>query len=93
MCVFLIAYEKLVGEEQNKLNASLTMNYDIIDNLKMTFRNGYDFYKNEDQIRNPAGINSTEVPSVMGHYWDFNGNGMYGTNQRWGHSINNVSSG
>lgn len=85
---YLIAYEKLVGEEQNKLNANLTMNYDIIDNLKMTFRNGYDFYKHEDQIRNPAGINSTRGPSVMGHYWDFNGNGMYGVNQRWGHSIN-----
>lgn len=85
---YLIAYEKLVGVEENKINASLTMNYNIVDNLKLVFRNGYDYYKNEDNVRNPAGIYSTRGPVISGYYWGWNGKGMYGMNQRWGHSLN-----
>ncbi|MEA4905061.1 MAG: SusC/RagA family TonB-linked outer membrane protein [Petrimonas sp.] len=85
---YLIAYEKLSGVEENKLNASLTVNYNILDNLKVIFRNGYDFYKNEDKLRNPAGIYSTRGPVISDYYWGWNGKGMYGVNQRWGHSIN-----
>ncbi|SEA20118.1 TonB-linked outer membrane protein, SusC/RagA family [Porphyromonadaceae bacterium KH3R12] len=85
---YLIAYEKLYGQEENKLNASLTMNYNILKDLKLIFRNGYDFYKNEDELRNPAGVYSTRGPSVSGVYWDWSGKGMYGINQRWGYSLN-----
>lgn len=85
---YLIAYEKLLGLEENKLNASLTMNYNLMKNLKVIFRNGYDYYKNEDKVRNPAGIYSNRGPSISGYYWAWNGKGMYGMNQRWGLSIN-----
>ena len=85
---YMIAYEKLYGVEENKLNASLTMNFKIVDNLKAIFRNGYDFYKNQDELRNPAGIYSNRGPSVSGSYWDWNGKGMYGVNQRFGNSLN-----
>ncbi len=85
---YLIAYEKLVGVQENKLNASLTLNYNILDNFKVIFRNGYDFYKNEDEVRNPAGINSTRGPYISDVRWSWSGKGMYGMNQRWGQSIN-----
>ncbi len=91
---YLIAYEKLVGLEENKLNASLTANYSFTKDLKLTFRNGYDYYKAEDQVRNPAGIYSTRGPVVAtlnnsGYAtWNFSGKGMYGMNERWGNSIN-----
>lgn len=85
---YLIANEKLLGLEENKLNASLTMNYNILKNLKLVFRNGYDFYKNEDELKNPAGVYSTRGPSISGVNWGWSGKGMYGINQRWGHSIN-----
>jgi len=85
---YLIAYEKLLGLEENKLNASLTMNYSIQDNLKLVFRNGYDTYRDEDKARNPAGIYSDRGPSVSGNSFGWNGKGFYGVNQRWGNSIN-----
>ncbi|UPK72295.1 SusC/RagA family TonB-linked outer membrane protein [Chitinophaga filiformis] len=86
---YLIAYEKLRSTEQNKLNASLTMNYNFSKDLKLIFRNGYDYYKNEDVIRNPAGINSTRGMTIGNTFgFDFSGKGLYGQNQSWGSSIN-----
>lgn len=85
---YLIAYEKLLGLEENKLNASLTMNYQILKDLKLIFRNGYDFYKDEDELRNPAGIYSTRGTKISDVSWGWSGKGMYGMNQRWGYSIN-----
>lgn len=86
---YLIAYEKLRSTEQNKLNASLTMNYNFTKDLKLMFRNGYDYYKNEDVIRNPAGINSTRGMTIGNTFgFDFSGKGLYGQNQSWGNSIN-----
>ncbi|RXK85984.1 SusC/RagA family TonB-linked outer membrane protein [Filimonas effusa] len=86
---YLIAYEKLRSTEQNKLNASLTMNYNFTKDLKLMFRNGYDYYKNEDIIRNPAGINSTRGMTIGNTFgFDFSGKGLYGQNQSWGNSIN-----
>lgn len=81
---YLIAYEKLYGIEENKVNASLTMNYNFLDNLKLVFRNGYDLYKDEEKARNPAGIYSNRGPSFFG----WGGKGMYGMRQLWGNSIN-----
>ncbi len=85
---YMIANEKLYGVEENKINASLTMNIKIAKDLKLIFRNGYDYYKNEDKLRNPAGIYSNRGPSVSGYLWDWSGKGMYGVNQRWGNSLN-----
>src|SRR5690606_2089046 len=85
---YLIAYEKLLGLEENKLNASLTMNYSIKDNLKLIFRNGYDMYRDEDKASNPAGIYSDRGPTVSGNSFGWNGKGFFGVNQRWGNSVN-----
>ncbi|WP_374165314.1 TonB-dependent receptor domain-containing protein [Arcticibacter sp. MXS-1] len=86
---YLIAYEKLKGVEQNKLNASLIMNYALTKSLKIMFRNGYDYYKNEESIQNPAGIFSTNGGTLGNNFnFSFNGKGMYGVDQLWGNSIN-----
>lgn len=86
---YLIAYEKLRSTEQNKLNASVIMNYNFTKDLKLMFRNGYDYYKNEDVVRNPAGINSTRGMTIGNTFgFDFSGKGLYGQNQSWGNSIN-----
>ncbi|MBV4356437.1 SusC/RagA family TonB-linked outer membrane protein [Pinibacter aurantiacus] len=86
---YLIAYEKLRSTEQNKLNAALTMNYSFTKDLKLMFRNGYDYYKNEDQIQNPAGINSTNGATIGNTFsFAFSGKGLYGMNESWGNSIN-----
>ncbi|RXF68279.1 SusC/RagA family TonB-linked outer membrane protein [Arcticibacter tournemirensis] len=86
---YLIAYEKLKGVEQNKLNASLIMNYAVTKDLKIMFRNGYDYYKNEESIRNPAGIFSTNGGTLGTNFnFAFNGKGMFGFDQLWGNSIN-----
>ncbi|MBO9728547.1 MAG: SusC/RagA family TonB-linked outer membrane protein [Chitinophaga sp.] len=86
---YLIAHEKLRGTDQNKLNASLTMNYNFTKDLKLMFRNGYDYYKNEDVIQNPAGIYSTRGMTIGNTFaFDFSGKGLYGQNQSWGNSIN-----
>ncbi|MGL5981235.1 MAG: SusC/RagA family TonB-linked outer membrane protein [Phocaeicola sp.] len=89
---YLIAYEKLCSIEKNKFNASFNANYSILSNLKATLRVGYDYYKDEDEVRNPAGINSTRGPNPQrlgdGPGWEFSGKGMYGMNQNWGQSLN-----
>src|SRR5699024_329052 len=56
---YLIAYEKLDGIQKNKLYASLTANYKFTKGFNLKFRSGYDFYKNEETVQSPAGINST----------------------------------
>lgn len=81
---YMIAYEKLYGIEENKLNASVTMNYNFMENLKLVFRNGYDMYKDEQTARNPAGIYSNRGPDFFG----WGGKGMFGMRQLWGNSIN-----
>ncbi|SDD90591.1 TonB-linked outer membrane protein, SusC/RagA family [Niabella drilacis] len=95
---YMIAYEKLDGIQKNKLNASLTANYKFTNNLKLMFRTGYDFYKNEETVQSPAGIYSTRGGSspTIGSTgikstfsWNYGGKGMFGMNQMWGFSTNN----
>lgn len=98
---YLIANEKLQGIDNNKLNASITANYKFTRDLKLMFRSGYDYYKNELNIRNPAGINSTRGSSIgkfkpdvngspSGSFsWDWNAAGLYGQDETWGFSTNN----
>ncbi|WP_460761244.1 SusC/RagA family TonB-linked outer membrane protein [Niabella terrae] len=78
---YMIAYEKLMGNQDNKINASLTANYSFTPDLKLMFRTGYDYYSNEAIQRNPAGINSTRG--------GFNSAGLYESYQYWGFSSNN----
>ncbi|MDR3061735.1 MAG: SusC/RagA family TonB-linked outer membrane protein [Dysgonamonadaceae bacterium] len=91
---YVMAYEKLVGLEENKMNASLVANYNFTKDLKLTFRNGYDYYKAEDEVKNPAGIYSTRGPIVQtlnnsnSSSYGWSGKGLYGMNQRWGQSLN-----
>lgn len=86
---YLIAHEKLDGLEQNKINASLVANYHFTKDLKLMFRNGYDYYKNEETVRNPAGINSTRAGSSGNTFsWSWGGQGLYGMNEMWGFSLN-----
>jgi TonB-linked SusC/RagA family outer membrane protein len=98
---YLIAHEKLQGIDNNKINASLTANYKFTKNLKLMFRTGYDYYKNELTVRNPAGINSTRGSSIgkfkpdvdgspSGSFsWDWNAAGLFGQDETWGFSTNN----
>lgn len=94
---YLIAYEKLDAINRNKLNASLTANYKFTQDLNLMFRTGYDFFKDEETIQSPAGINSTRGGSSSATFgtgysnfsWDFGGKGLYGMNQLWGFSTNN----
>jgi TonB-linked SusC/RagA family outer membrane protein len=87
---YLIAYEKLDGVVRNKLNASLTANYQFTKELSLMFRTGYDFYKNEETVQSPAGINSTRGGSSGNTFgWNYSGKGMFGMNQLWGFSTNN----
>lgn len=95
---YLIAYQKLDGVNQNKLNAALTANYKFTKNLNLMFRTGYDFYKNEETVQSPAGIYSTRggsSPTVGStginstFSWNYGGKGMFGMNQMWGFSTNN----
>ncbi|MCF3110389.1 SusC/RagA family TonB-linked outer membrane protein [Niabella sp. CC-SYL272] len=78
---YLIAYEKLLGSQNNKLNASLTANYNFNQNLKLMFRTGYDYYSNEITQRNPANINSDRGGFVAA--------GLFRNNLDWGFSTNN----
>lgn len=87
---YLIAYQKLDGINKNKLNASLTANYHFTKGLNLMFRTGYDYYKNEETVQSPAGINSTRGGSSGNTFsWNYSGKGMYGMNQLWGFSTNN----
>lgn len=86
---YLIAYQKLVGSEQNKLNASAIANYHFNDHLKLMLRSGYDYYKYETTVQSPAGINSTRGDAVGGFSWNFGGKGFFGMGEQWGFSTNN----
>jgi TonB-linked SusC/RagA family outer membrane protein len=90
---YYMAYEKLWGLNQNLLNASLTANYKFTPDLKLMIRSGYDYFKDEDIIRNAMGaistrgqnINSRLEPDRLGAMsWDWNAKGLYGQHQSWG---------
>ncbi|AHF16020.1 membrane protein [Niabella soli DSM 19437] len=78
---WLIAYEKLLSNQNNKLNSSLTANYSFTPHLKLMFRTGYDYYSNETTQRNPANVNSDRG--------GFSTSGLFRDNLAWGFSTNN----
>jgi TonB-linked SusC/RagA family outer membrane protein len=95
---YLIANEKLIGMNQNKLNASLAATYNFNKDLKLLFRSGYDFYSDVETMRNPAGVHSNRSSFYLNRFADetsggsnisFNSLGTYGINKDWGMSTNN----
>jgi len=89
---YYIAYEKLFGFNQNLLNASFVANYKFNDDLKLMLRSGYDYYKNEDIIRNALGAISTRGQNTGGRgpmSWSWNAKGLFGQNQTWGFTTTN----
>src|SRR5690606_585472 len=76
---YLIAYEKLAGEETNLMNINLSPTLKLFEGAKIIGRVGYDFYSNKYTRRNPPGIYSTRG-------WD--ANGMYSQNNVRGYSLN-----
>jgi TonB-linked SusC/RagA family outer membrane protein len=76
---YLMAYEKLNGIEENKMNASFTATMDLFAGAKLLVRPGFDLYQNNETRRNPPGILSTRG-------WD--ASGLYSIAKRNGYSIN-----
>jgi len=56
---YLSAYEKVSSDLINKVNAAVTLNYQVTDWGKLMLRTGYDYYGNTREQRNPGGIFGT----------------------------------
>lgn len=76
---YLMAYEKLNGIQQNKMNSSVTINYQLFPGAKLMIRPGFDLYQNDETKRNPPNILSTRG-------WD--AAGLYSLSKRTGYSFN-----
>jgi TonB-linked SusC/RagA family outer membrane protein len=76
---YMMAYEKLNGIEENKMNASFTATLDLFEGAKILVRPGFDLYQNNETRRNPPGILSTRG-------WD--ASGLYSIAKRNGYSFN-----
>lgn len=81
---YLSAYEKLSGEQVNKLNAAVTLNYRVNDWAKFMLRSGYDYYGNSRQQTNPAGIYGTR-----GGYSGYHNRGKYWSERTDGYGTSN----
>lgn len=90
---YYMAYEKLWGINQNLFNASLTANYKFTPDLKLMLRSGYDYFKDEDVVRNAIGAISTRGQNINFRLdpdrrgamsWSWNAKGLYGQHQSWG---------
>jgi TonB-linked SusC/RagA family outer membrane protein len=76
---YMMAYEKLDGIVQNKMNSSLTLTYELFPGAKLMVRPGFDLYQNDESKRNPPNILSTRG-------WD--AAGLYSIDKRTGYSFN-----
>ncbi len=81
---YLSAYEKISAELVNKLNAAVTLNYQVNDWAKFMLRTGYDYYGNTQTQTNPKGIYGTR-----GGFSGYHSNGKYWTNKTDGFGTNN----
>ncbi len=81
---YLAAHEKLSSELINKLNAAVTLNYQMTDWGKFMLRSGYDYYGNTLEQRNPMGIFGTRGGfsgyDNRGKYWARKQDGFGTTN-------------
>lgn len=73
---YFIMYERIRKDDKNLLNTSLTMTYDIQENLSVMLRSGFDNYNNIQENRQSMGDNTAK-------------RGYYGYNQYNGSSFNN----
>lgn len=81
---YLSAYEKISSELVNKLNAAVTLNYQMADWAKFMVRSGYDYYGNTQEQTNPMGIYGTR-----GGYSGYDNKGKYWTRKQDGFSTTN----
>ncbi|MGN2372349.1 SusC/RagA family TonB-linked outer membrane protein [Sphingobacterium spiritivorum] len=81
---YLSAYEKISAELINKLNAAITLNYQVTDWGKLVLRSGYDYYGNTQEQTNPMGIYGTR-----GGFSGYDNRGKYWTRKQDGFSTNN----
>lgn len=76
---YLMAYEKVWGIYENRLNANLTATYKLFDGANLVIRPGFDLYSNDETKRNPPNILSNRG-------WDTPG--LYSINKSTGYSFN-----
>lgn len=76
---YIMAFEKLSGIKQNKMNANFTATYKLFPGAKLIVRPGFDWYQNDDTKRNPPNILSNRG-------WD--AAGLYSINKTNGYSFN-----
>ncbi len=88
---YLMAYEKLHGIEQNKMNANFTATYELFEGAKLLVRPGFDWYQTDTTRRNPPNILSTRGWDASGLYsidkrtgWSFNGDAFLTYNKDLG---------
>ncbi len=88
---YMMAYEKLNGIEENKMNASFTATLDLFEGAKILVRPGFDLYQNNETHRNPPGILSTRGWDASGLYsiakrngYSFNGDAFFTYNKTFG---------
>jgi len=89
---YMMAYEKLNGIVQNKMNSSLTLTYELFPGAKLMVRPGFDLYQNDETKRNPPNILSTRGWDAAGLYslskrtgYSFNGDAFFTYNKTLGH--------
>jgi TonB-linked SusC/RagA family outer membrane protein len=80
---YIMAYEKLRGIEQHKINTNFSINYKLFPGAKLLVRPGFDLYQNQDERRNPPNILSNRGWDAAGMYslgkstgWSFNGDAI-----------------
>src|SRR5690606_3783390 len=81
---YLSAHEKLSSDLVNKLNAAVTLNYQVTDWGKFMLRSGYDYYGNTREQTNPMGIYGTR-----GGYSGYHNRGKYWTQKTDGFGTTN----
>jgi TonB-dependent SusC/RagA subfamily outer membrane receptor len=81
---YLIAHEKLMGQNRSVFNTSLSATYNISSWAKVLFRTGYDDYSEKRDQQNPMGIYGTR-----GGWSGFHSKGKYWVQSRDGFSTNN----
>jgi TonB-linked SusC/RagA family outer membrane protein len=89
---YFMAYEKVWGVYENKVNANLTATYKLFEGASLIVRPGFDMYSNDETKRNPPNILSNRGWDTPGLYsinkatgWSFNGDAILTYNRNIGH--------
>lgn len=88
---YFMAYEKVWGVYENRLNANLTATYKLFEGANLIIRPGFDMYSNDETKRNPPNILSNRGWDTPGLYainkttgWSFNGDALLTYNKTFG---------